>query len=55
LGKAFKKYGVYFQDGLLLDGAITGELAAGFWLQNTRDNGFVPFISFQKGELIELR
>jgi hypothetical protein len=55
LGRAIKKYGVYFQDGLLLDGPLAGELAAGFWLQTTRDNGFVPFVSFQKGELLEIK
>jgi hypothetical protein len=55
LGRAMNKYGVYFQDGLLLDGPLPGELTAGFWLQPTRDNGFVPFVSFAGGELKEVR
>ncbi len=55
LGRAMRKYGVYFQDGLLLDGPLPGELSAGFWLQPTRDNGFVPFVSFAGGELKEVR
>ncbi|MFM9837520.1 MAG: hypothetical protein ACKVOQ_04605 [Cyclobacteriaceae bacterium] len=55
LGKAISKYGVYFQDGLLVDGPLPGELTAGFWLQPARDNGFVPFVSFAGGELKEVR
>jgi hypothetical protein len=55
LGRAMVKYGVYFQDGLLLDGPMPGVLTAGFWLQPTRDNGSVPFVSFAKGELKEVR
>jgi Periplasmic binding protein len=55
LGRALKKYGVYFQDGLLVDGPFAGELTAGFWIQPTRDNGFVPFVSFANGVLMEVR
>jgi hypothetical protein len=55
LGRALKKYGVYFQDGLLADGPFSGELTQGFWIQPTHDNGFVPFISFVNGELKEVR
>ncbi len=55
LGKAMSKYGVYFQDGLLLNGPLVGELTAGFWLQTARDNGFVPFVSFDGGVLKEVR
>jgi hypothetical protein len=55
LGRAMKKHGVYFQDGLLVDGPFLGELTLGFWLQSTRDNGFVPFVSFVNGELKQLR
>ena len=55
LGYAIHQYGSYFQDGLLLNGAVKGILAPGFWLQSSRDNGLIPFVSFEHGTLKEIK
>lgn len=50
LGRALKKYGVYFQQGLELEG-IPGALTSGYQMTPLRDNGRVSFISFIRGKL----
>jgi ABC-type branched-subunit amino acid transport system substrate-binding protein/outer membrane protein assembly factor BamD (BamD/ComL family) len=55
IGKAMNEYGTYFTDGLLTNGKpFPGVLTDGFWLQPSRDNGQISFISFSKGELKRL-
>jgi len=53
-GKALKKYGTYFQDGLLKDGLFPGWLSKGYQLSKMRDNLEVPFIYFKNGELTQI-
>jgi len=53
-GKALKKYGTYFQDGLLKDGLFPGWLSKGYRLSKMRDNLEVPFIYFKNGELTQI-
>ncbi|CAN5462699.1 hypothetical protein BH09BAC3_BH09BAC3_15840 [soil metagenome] len=53
-GHALKKYGTYFQDGLLRDGLFPGGLSKGYRLSPVRDNLEVPFIYFRNGELTQL-
>ncbi len=50
-GQALKKYGTYFQDGLLKDGIFPGWLSKGYRLSPNRDNQELPFIYFRLGEL----
>lgn len=52
IGQAMKKYGVYFQEGLLKEGLMPGALSRGYRLSSTRDNLEVPFVFFRHGELI---
>jgi hypothetical protein len=51
IGRALQLYGNYFQDGLLVGGALSGVLTSGYLLQPTRDNGLVPFVRFKTGQL----
>jgi hypothetical protein len=51
IGRALQLYGNYFQDGLLVGGALSGVLTSGYLLQPTRDNGLVPFVHFKEGQL----
>ncbi len=53
-GKALKKYGVYFQEGLKKEKLIAGFLAEGYDFENSRDNQHVPFIGFEGGKLVVL-
>jgi tetratricopeptide (TPR) repeat protein len=50
-GQALRKYGTYFQEGLLKDGIFPGWLSKGYQLSPNRDNITVPFIYFRQGEL----
>ncbi len=50
MGRALKKYGVHFQNGLLQEG-VPGALTSGYQMQPIHDNGRVPFISFSHGKL----
>jgi len=50
LGRALKKYGVYFQKGLEVEG-VQGALTSGYQMTPARDNGRVSFVSFTKGKL----
>lgn len=52
IGRAFKQYGNYFQDGLQQNG-VPGFLTRGYKMQPTRDNGLVTFISFKRGILAD--
>ena len=52
IGQAMKKYGVYFQEGLMKDGLSPTSLSKGYRLSTTRDNQEVPFVFFRRGELI---
>lgn len=52
MGRAFKQYGNYFQDGLQTQG-VTGFLTKGYKMQPTRDNGIVNFLSFKHGILVD--
>ena len=54
IGHAMKKYGVYFQEGLLTDGFLPGSLSKGYRLTSTHDNQEVPFVYFRKGELVPI-
>ncbi|MBS1559720.1 MAG: hypothetical protein JST69_13450 [Bacteroidetes bacterium] len=51
IGHAFKKYGVHFQEGLKKE-KLKGVLSYGYQMQDTRDNGVVPFVVFRKGRLV---
>jgi hypothetical protein len=53
-GRALKKYGVYFQDGLRQDKQMPGWLSKGYTWSDRRDNGDFPFVYFSNGELISL-
>lgn len=53
-GRALKKYGVYFQDGLRQDKQMPGWLTSGYTWSERRDNGDFPFIYFSNGELFSL-
>jgi hypothetical protein len=50
MGRALKKFGVHFQNGMQQEG-VTGALTAGYQMQLIHDNARVPFISFSKGKL----
>ncbi|HRI78616.1 MAG TPA: hypothetical protein PLR06_03695 [Cyclobacteriaceae bacterium] len=52
VGQALKKYGVYFQEGLIRDGLLPGRLSRGYKLSPHRDNQEFPFIYFRQGELV---
>lgn len=52
IGRAFKQYGNYFQEGLQQNG-VSGFLTRGYKMQPTKDNGLVTFISFKRGNLAE--
>lgn len=51
MGHAFKKYGAHFQEGLTKE-KLNGVLSGGYQMQDTRDNGVVPFVIFRKGLLV---
>jgi hypothetical protein len=53
-GRALKRYGVYFQEGLMKDGLFPGWLSRGYHLSPSRDNLDFPFIYFRQGELISV-
>jgi hypothetical protein len=50
MGRALKKFGVHFQNGLSQEG-IPGALTSGYLMQSIHDNGRVPFVSFSNGKL----
>src|SRR6185369_3841174 len=50
IGQALKKYGVYFQEGLMRDGLLSGCLSRGYKLSPLRDNQEFTFIYFKQGE-----
>jgi tetratricopeptide (TPR) repeat protein len=50
MGRAFKKFGVHFQNGMQQEG-VTGALTSGYQMQLIHDNARVPFISFSNGKL----
>lgn len=50
LGRSLKKFGVYFQEGLMKE-KMPGVLTSGYQMLPTHDNGVVPFISFRQGRL----
>lgn len=52
IGQNFKKYGVYFQEGLLEEEKVPGVLVEGYNYQYSRDNQFVPFVKSDAGELV---
>ena len=52
LGKQLKQNGVYFQDGLSKAGTVRGSLMEGFNYEASRDNQLVPFVKFDRGQLI---
>jgi hypothetical protein len=54
VGHALKNHGVYFQHGLSEAGFIPGFMTVGYDFQSARDNQLVPFVHFQKGELVLL-
>jgi ABC-type branched-subunit amino acid transport system substrate-binding protein len=51
VGNQLKQNGVYFQQALRSGGVLPGYLGQGFDYRYSRDNGLVPFIAFQKGQL----
>ncbi len=51
IGNQLKKNGVYFQQGLQSSGILPGYIGQGFDYRFGHDNGLVPFIAFQKGQL----
>lgn len=53
-GRALRKYGVYFQDGLRQDKQMPGWLTKGYTWSDRRDNGDFPFIYFSNGEPVSL-
>ena len=55
IGKNFKNYGVYFQEGLLNEERVSGVLAEGYNYQYSRDNQFVPFIKSDDGEMVVIK
>jgi tetratricopeptide (TPR) repeat protein len=50
MGRAFKKFGVHFQNGMQQEG-VTGVLTSGYQMQLIHDNIRVPFVSFSNGKL----
>jgi ABC-type branched-subunit amino acid transport system substrate-binding protein len=51
-GNQLKTNGVFFQEGLMKAGTLPGYLSAGFDFSTSRDNRLVPFIRFNRGELV---
>ena len=51
-GNQLKTNGVFFQDGLSKAGPLPGYLTEGFDYRTSRDNHVVPFIRFNRGELL---
>lgn len=54
IGQALKKYGVFFQEGLVKDGMLPGWFSKGYRLSPNRDNQEVPFVYFHRGELLPI-
>lgn len=55
LGLAMKQYGKYFQDGLVTQSTpFLGSLTDGIWMQPSKDNGQISFVSFRDGVLQKL-
>ncbi len=52
IGQAMKKYGVYFQEGLIDAPLMPGWLSRGYKISPARDNQEVQFVYFRNGELI---
>lgn len=50
LGNQLKKNGVYFQDGLMDAGVLSGYIGQGFDYRYGRDNQLIPFVTFKAGE-----
>ena len=53
-GRALKKHGVYFQEGLITSGPVPGVLTKTFQFSPARDNIGFPFVYFRHGDLIPL-
>lgn len=53
-GRALKKHGVYFQDGLAAEGPMPGWLTKRFQFSQRRDNIGFPFIYFNRGDLVAI-
>jgi len=51
-GQQLKKNGVYFQDALNRESFVKGTLVEGYNFQSTHDNQIVPFVKFEKGQLV---
>jgi len=54
VGRALKAHGVYFQDGLQLNGPVPGVLTKRFQFSPQRDNIGFPFIYFRNGDLVAI-
>ncbi len=54
IGRALKKHGVYFQDGLAQSGPVPGYLTKSFHFSSSRDNKGFPFVYFRYGDLISI-
>jgi hypothetical protein len=52
LGQSMKKYGVYFQEGLMDQPLMPGWFTKGYQISPLRDNQVVQFVYFRNGELI---
>jgi hypothetical protein len=52
VGNQLKQHGVYFQEGISKPGKIPGYLTEGFNYENSRDNQLIPFVKFEKGQLV---
>jgi len=50
LGRALKKYGVYFQEGVQKN-EVPGALTLGYQMLPAHDNGKMAFVSFKRGKL----
>jgi hypothetical protein len=54
MGQILAKYGTNFLQTMPLVTLTSGSLTSGYELQSTRDNGRVPFVSFQGGRLMAI-
>jgi len=54
IGRALKQHGVYFQDALVLEGAIPGWLTKRFQFSQRHDNIGFPYIHFKQGDLVAI-
>lgn len=54
VGRALKQHGVYFQDDLVMEGAIPGWLTRRFQFSPRHDNIGFPYIHFRQGDLVTI-